>query len=129
VAPLGVLQRCDAPLVRKATTDASRAAPPSHTDRLALPPNPLPGETFLLGKNTIAKSIEPGLIEKLREEELEEARSMQSGMLPMLPTEPLRCGTTPRIVRTASSAYMAAGKPLPDTSPRYKPRQPSVSSK
>jgi len=39
---------------------------------------------------TIATPIEPGLIEKLREEELEEARSIQSGMLP---TEPLRCGS------------------------------------
>src|ERR1700736_2428079 len=39
---------------------------------------------------TIATPIEPGLIEKLREEELEEARSIQSGLLP---TDPLRCGT------------------------------------
>ena len=35
----------------------------------------------------------------------------------------------PRSVPTASAAYMAAGRPLPDTSPRYKPIQPSVSSK
>jgi phosphoserine phosphatase RsbU/P len=39
--------------------------------------------------NTIAMPVELGVIEKLREEELEEARSIQSGMLP---TEPLHCG-------------------------------------
>jgi phosphoserine phosphatase RsbU/P len=39
--------------------------------------------------NTIGMPAELGVIEKLREEELEEARSIQSGMLP---TEPLHCG-------------------------------------
>jgi phosphoserine phosphatase RsbU/P len=40
--------------------------------------------------NMIATPVEFGVIEKLREEELEEARSIQSGMLP---TEPLHSGT------------------------------------
>ena len=40
--------------------------------------------------NTIATPAELGVIEKLREEELEEARSIQSCMLP---TEALRSGT------------------------------------
>jgi phosphoserine phosphatase RsbU/P len=39
--------------------------------------------------NTIATPVEIGVIEKLREEELEEARSIQSVMLP---AEPLRAG-------------------------------------
>ncbi len=39
--------------------------------------------------HTIAMAADLGVIEKLREEELEEARSIQSGMLPV---EPLRAG-------------------------------------
>jgi hypothetical protein len=39
--------------------------------------------------NTIATPVDLGVIEKLREEELEEARSLQSGMLPV---EPLWAG-------------------------------------
>ena len=39
--------------------------------------------------NTIATPVDLGVIEKLREEELEEARSIQSGMLPV---EPLWAG-------------------------------------
>jgi phosphoserine phosphatase RsbU/P len=39
--------------------------------------------------HTIAAAVDLGVIEKLREEELEEARSIQSGMLPV---EPLRAG-------------------------------------
>src|SRR5467141_2464479 len=33
---------------------------------------------------------------------------------------------TPRNVPTASPAYSAAGSPLPETSPRYRPTRPSV---
>jgi sigma-B regulation protein RsbU (phosphoserine phosphatase) len=39
--------------------------------------------------NTTATLTEPGVIEQLREEDLDEARSIQSMMLP---TEPLRAG-------------------------------------
>jgi hypothetical protein len=39
--------------------------------------------------NTIATPVDLGVIEKLREEELEEARSIHSGMLPV---EPLWAG-------------------------------------
>jgi hypothetical protein len=39
--------------------------------------------------HTIAMAADLGVIEKLRQEELEEARSIQSGMLPV---EPLRAG-------------------------------------
>ena len=35
--------------------------------------------------NTIATPVDLCVIEKLREEELEEARSLQSGMLPVEP--------------------------------------------
>jgi hypothetical protein len=38
--------------------------------------------------HTIAMAVDLGVIEKLREEELEEARSIQSGMLPVCETHP-----------------------------------------
>jgi len=40
---------------------------------------------------------------------------------------PVLC--TPRNVPTASAAYSAAGRPFPETSPRYKPTLSSVNSK
>jgi hypothetical protein len=79
-------------LVRKETTRWFLPCSACAAGRLAVPPKPLPGETFCLEKRKCNRSRRPeeiGVIEKLREEELEEARSIQSVMLP---AEPLRAG-------------------------------------
>jgi hypothetical protein len=73
------------------TTPGFFAAGLERRDRLVLPPNPLPGEIFFPEEcmHTTAPPLELQAIEKLREEELEEARSIQSVMLP---AESLRAG-------------------------------------
>jgi hypothetical protein len=70
--------------VWKETTALLGASAAGDAARIELPLNPLPGEMFFSGNVNDDNS---GAIEKLREEELEEARSIQ---IVMLPAESLR---------------------------------------